>query len=35
MLIQNIITEVGFVLLGGIVAVIPVYLLGLALKQND
>jgi len=25
----------GFILLGGIVAVIPVYLLGLNLKQND
>tara|TARA_R100000008_G_C3419779_1_gene84302 strand:- start:13 stop:114 length:102 start_codon:yes stop_codon:yes gene_type:complete len=32
---NNIITDLGFILLGGIVAVIPVYLLGLALKQND
>ena len=32
---DSIITEMGFILLGGIVAVVPVYLLGLALKQND
>jgi hypothetical protein len=32
---DSVITEMGFVILGGIVAVIPVYLLGLALKQND
>jgi len=32
---NSIITDLGFILLGGIVAVIPVYLLGLALKQND
>tara|TARA_R100000781_G_scaffold32676_1_gene23809 strand:- start:1104 stop:1208 length:105 start_codon:yes stop_codon:yes gene_type:complete len=34
MLIQNIITEVGFVLLGGIVAAIPIYILGLVLKDE-
>ena len=34
-MMDNLITEIGFVLLGGIVAAIPVYLLGLALKQNE
>ncbi len=34
-MMDSVITEMGFVILGGIVAVIPVYLLGLALKQND
>ena len=34
-MMDSIITEMGFILLGGIVAVVPVYLLGLALKQND
>ncbi len=31
---QNI-TEVGFVLLGGMVAVLPVYLLGMVLRNNE
>jgi hypothetical protein len=35
MILNNIITEVGFILLGGLVALIPVYLLGLVLKEND
>ena len=34
-MMDSIISEMGFILLGGIVAAIPVYLLGLALKQND
>ncbi len=37
-MIDNIITEVGFVLLGGIAALIPVYILGTVLKngvEND
>ena len=32
---DSVITEMGFILLGGIVAFIPVYLLGLVLKEND
>ena len=32
MMIDAIITEVGFILLGGIVALIPVYLLSLVLQ---
>jgi|TARA_B100001964_G_scaffold177839_1_gene196072 hypothetical protein len=32
---QNIITEVGFALLGGVVAVLPVYLLGMVLRNNE
>ncbi len=32
---QNIITEVGFVLLGGMVAVLPVYILGMVLRNNE
>jgi hypothetical protein len=32
---QNIITEVGFVLLGGMVAVLPVYFLGMVLRNNE
>ena len=31
-MMDNIITEVGFILLGGAVAFIPVYILGLVLK---
>ena len=32
---DSIITEMGFILLGGIVAALPVYILGLVLKGND
>ena len=35
MLMENIITEVGFVLLGGAVAVVPLYLLSLILRSED
>ena len=31
----NIITEVGFILLGGAVAFIPIYILGAVLKGED
>ena len=34
MLLNNIITEVGFILLGGVVALIPVYIIGLILKEE-
>ena len=34
-LIDSIITEAGFILIGGIVALIPVYLLSLVLTPND
>jgi len=34
-MIDNIITEVGFILLGGAVAVIPIFLLGLILNNGD
>ena len=33
-MIDSIITEVGFILLGGAVAFIPVYILGLILKNG-
>ena len=32
---DNIITEVGFMLIGGIAGLIPVYLLGLVLKNGE
>jgi hypothetical protein len=35
MMIDNIITEVGFILLGGIVALVPVYILGTVLKGDE
>ena len=35
MLMENIITEVGFVLLGGMVAAVPIYILGLILRSGD
>jgi|TARA_B100001250_G_scaffold347217_1_gene317368 hypothetical protein len=35
MMIDNIITEVGFILLGGIVALVPVYILGTILGGNE
>ncbi len=34
-MIDNIITEVGFILLGGAVAAIPIFLLGLILNNGD
>ncbi len=35
-MIDNIITEVGFILLGGAVAAVPLYVIGLFLRnQND
>ena len=33
-MVENIITEVGFILIGGIVAVIPIYILGLVLRNG-
>jgi len=35
MLMENVITEVGFVLLGGMVAAVPIYILGLILRSGD
>ena len=34
-MIDNIITEVGFILLGGAVALIPIYILGFILKNGE
>ena len=34
-MIDNIITEIGFILLGGAVAFIPIYLLGFILKNGE
>tara|TARA_B100000287_G_scaffold127435_1_gene119482 strand:+ start:35 stop:166 length:132 start_codon:yes stop_codon:yes gene_type:complete len=34
-MIDSIITEVGFILLGGAVAFIPIYILGLILKNGE
>ena len=34
-MMDNIITEVGFILLGGAVAFIPIYILGLILKNGE
>ena len=34
-MIDNIITEIGFILLGGAVALIPIYLLGFILKNGE
>ena len=34
-MVDNIITEMGFILLGGAVAFIPIYLLGLVLKGEE
>ena len=34
-MVDNIITEVGFILLGGAVAFIPIYILGLLLKGEE
>ena len=33
-MIDNIITEVGFILLGGAVAAVPIYILGLVLRNG-
>ena len=33
-MLDNIITEVGFILLGGVVALIPVYIMGLILRER-
>ena len=33
-MMDNIITEVGFVLLGGLVAAIPIYIMGLVLSNE-
>ena len=32
---DNLITEIGFILLGGAVAFIPIYILGLVLKNGE
>ena len=34
-MLDYIITEVGFILLGGAVALIPIYILGLVLKGEE
>ena len=34
-MVDSIITEVGFILLGGAVALIPIYILGLVLKGEE
>ena len=34
-MIDSIITEAGFILIGGLVALIPVYLLGLVLSDGE
>ena len=34
-MVDNIITEVGFILLGGAVALIPIYILGLVLRNGE
>ena len=34
-MVDNIITEMGFILLGGAVAFIPIYILGLVLKGEE
>jgi len=34
-MVDNIITEAGFILLGGVVAFIPIYILGLVLKGEE
>ena len=35
MCMDNLITEVGFLLLGGLVAAIPIYIMGMILKGNE
>ena len=34
-MMDNIITEVGFILLGGAVAFIPIYIIGIILKGGE
>ena len=34
-MMDNLITEIGFILLGGAVAFIPIYILGLVLKNGE
>ena len=34
-MMDNIITEVGFILLGGIVADVPIYIVGLVLRNGE
>ena len=34
-MMDNIITEVGFILLGGIVAAVPIYIVGLFLRNGE
>ena len=34
-MMDNIITEVGFILLGGLVAAIPIYIMGLVLNNEE
>ncbi len=34
-MVDNIITEVGFILLGGAFAFIPIYILGLVLRNGE
>tara|TARA_B100000287_G_scaffold85163_1_gene77771 strand:+ start:110 stop:214 length:105 start_codon:yes stop_codon:yes gene_type:complete len=34
-MVDNIITEAGFILIGGAVALIPIYILGLFLKGEE
>ena len=34
-MVDSIITEVGFMLIGGVAALIPIYLLGLVLKNGE
>ncbi len=34
-MMDNIITEVGFILLGGIVAAVPIYIVGLVLRNGE
>ena len=35
MFIESVITEVGFILLGGLVAMVPIYILGQVLKNGE
>ncbi len=34
-MVDNIITEVGFILLGGVVAAVPLYIIGLVLRNGE
>jgi hypothetical protein len=34
-MLDNIITEVGFILLGGLVATIPIFIMGSILSRNE